>query len=74
MYQDRDDRARARDQRYAGNEAYEQGRREGTEDHMNRRHKRKIDKKQWRNKDDRNAYKRGYNEGWKNWKQDRDRH
>lgn len=73
LYQDRDDarRERDRDQRYVGNEAYEQGRRDGMEDHMNHRHKRKMNKKQWRNKDERNAYKRGYDEAYKG---DRDRH
>jgi hypothetical protein len=57
------DRDHDRDARWANNPAYQQGLREGFEDHDN--HKHKHHKQHFQNKEDRDAYKAGYNHGWK---------
>ena len=66
--QDRQQRHEQHD-RYANSEAYQQGLREGSEDHQVRHHKRK--KPHFDRKEDRDAYNQGYKEGNKG---NRDRH
>ena len=58
----RNDRDHDRDARWTNNNNYQQGLREGFEDH-DKHHKRK--RPHFDNRDDRDAYNAGYNHGWK---------